>query len=71
MSGGKTEAIDKGDNAVVGTGWFVFGGDAYGGLGGGDDGGRRGEIQEILGMRCFLYTGDDSFQNLRKGVCFY
>ena len=46
MSGSKTEARDKGGNAVMGTGGFGFGGDADGGLGGGADGGCRGEGQD-------------------------
>ena len=43
MSGVKTEARDKGGNAVVVTGGFGFGGDAYGGLGCRSDRGNRGE----------------------------
>ena len=46
MSGRKTEARDKGGNAMVGTVGFGFGGDADGGLGGGSDGGGRGEGQD-------------------------
>ena len=43
MHGGKTEARDKGGNVVVRTEGFGFGGDVDSGLGGGADGGRRGE----------------------------
>ena len=43
MSGGETEARGKGGNAVVGTGGFVFLGDADSGPGGGVDGGVREE----------------------------
>ena len=43
VSGGEKEARDKGGNAVVGTGGFLFGGDVDGGLGDGSDGGDRGE----------------------------
>ena len=41
MSGGGTEARDKGGNAVAGTGGFIFGRDADGRPGGGVDGGDR------------------------------
>ena len=45
MSGGETEARDKGDNAMVGTGGFRFGGDVDVVLGGESDGGGIGEGQ--------------------------
>ena len=43
MSGGKAEARAKGGNAMVGTGWFGFGGNADGGPGCGADIGGRGD----------------------------
>ena len=45
VSSSKMEARGKGGNAVVGTGGFVFGGDADSGPGGGADGGVREEGQ--------------------------
>ena len=41
MSGSKTKARDKVENVMVGTGGFGFGGDAYGGPVGGEEGGGR------------------------------
>ena len=41
--GGRAEARYKGDQAVVGSGRLVIGGDADGGLGGGTDGGGGGD----------------------------
>ena len=49
MSGGKTEARDKGGNEVVRTRGFGFGGDAYSVTGGGAN---RGGIGEGRGGDC-------------------
>ena len=47
MSGGKTEARDKGGNEVVGTGGFGFEGDAYRStVGGANIGGRGGGLTD-------------------------